>query len=260
MAMETIIYFEENGKKHGVIRFVSGYRKKRFLRKERIEYTFSSASSKDFIDEEEIGMVLERIKKDYPDAVIHLTTWDKFLERYKKHVFWLIAYIDDIGQKSPSGYYSGSSRGNVEWTNDIEDAEIGLDDNTTDDTVNNIRKSTGKKVFMMPVYLDLVNGLLEPNFMITCTGKKGKQETKYFARMEGARLRLNTTSDAAKKFTYKEVLAMFEFLQSNNKNFLYAALPVFKENVHYKQLDNYLKKNKVSRMVQMTTKLRWMNR
>ena len=260
MDMETIIYFEEDGKKHGVIRFVSGYRKKRFLRKERIEYTFSSASSKDFIDEEEIGMVLERIKKDYPDAVIHLTTWDKFLERYKKHVFWLIAYIDDIGQKSPSGYYSGSSCGHVEWTNDIEDAEIGLDDDTTDDTVNNIRKSTGKKVFMMPVYLDLVNGLLEPNFMITCTGKKGKQETKYFARMEGARLRLNTTSDAAKKFTYKEVLAMFEFLQSNNKNFLYAALPVFKENVHYKQLDNYLKKNKVSRMVQMTTKLRWMNR
>lgn len=260
MDMETIIYFEEDGKKHGVIRFVSGYRKKRFLRKERIEYTLSSASSKDFIDEKDIFLVLERIKKDYPDAVIHLTDWDKFMERYKKHVFWLIAYIDDVGQKSPSGYYSSHSCGNVEWTKDIEDAEIGMDDDATDETVNNIRKSTGKKVFMMPVYLDLVNGLLEPNFMITCTGKKGKQETKYFARMEGARLRLNTTSDAAKKFTYKEVLAMFEFLQSNNKNFLYAVLPVFKENVHYKQLENYMRKNKVSRMVQMTTKLRWINR
>ena len=78
--------------------------------------------------------------------------------------------------------------------------------------------------------------------------------------MEGARLRLNTTSDAAGKFTYKEVLATFEYLQTHNKNFLYAVLPVFKENVHCKQLENYLKKNKVSRMVQMTTKLRWLNR
>ena len=147
-----------------------------------------------------------------------------------------------------------------EWTFNIENADIGLDRKSTEQTVDNIRKATGERVSVMEIYLDLVNELLTPIFMITCTSKRSNKETKYFARLEGNRLRLVGTSDAAHKFTYEEVLAMHEHLVANNKNFLYAVLPQFKHNVHYKKIEDYMREMNVSRMVQLDMKLKWINR
>jgi hypothetical protein len=158
------------------------------------------------------------------------------------------------------GYYSGSFGKEFEWTSDIEDAEISLDYDSYRGTLGNIRKATGEKIDIEQIYLNCTNGLLEPSFMITCTSKRGKQETKFYSHMEGNRLRSVSTSEKATRFTYFDVLEVFEQLQSSNKNFLYAVLPVFKDNVHCRYLEEYVKKNNISRMVALTTKLKWLNR
>lgn len=256
--MEKIIYFKENENQHGVLRFVKSYRKKGFLRRERIEYTLSYGSSHVFVDNDAIGMVVERIKKDYPKAKIYENDCEHFPKDYRTHLFWVIAHLDK--NNKIDGYYSGKNDGKYATYTDLDDAEIGFDMRSTEETLNMIRRLTGEKYYVQPIYMDLVNGLLEPNFMITCTSKRGSQETKYFKRIEEGRLRLVKTSDCAMKFTYEEVLRMFDYLLGYNKNFLYSVFPVFPDNVNYKNLENYVRENKVSRMVQMTTKIRWMNR
>lgn len=258
--METLIYFEENEDKYGVIRFVKNYRKKSFLnlRKELIEYTLSFPESTLFIDEEEIALVMDRIKKDYPYSIIYLLDCDKFVKRFDNRIFWVITHLDK--NHKIDGYYSGMSGKKCEITTDINDAEISLDYDSFRNTLDSIRKATGEKYDILQVFLNCKNGLLEPSFMITCTSKRGKQETRYYSHMEGNRLRSVSTSAKAMKFSYLEVLNVFEQLQSHNKNFLYAVLPVFKDNVHCRDLEEYLRKNNVSRMVALTTKIKWLNR
>ena len=258
--MGRIIYFEETEKRRCAIRFVKNFRKKGWLRKERIEYSFFSIEGTPFIDNEVMAMVCERIKKDYPDAKIYCTEWSEFEKTFNTHKFWVICTYDEKGDAA--GYFTHIAGKNVKWTNDIEDAEISLDRKSASDSADNIRKlcGPGARVTVKSVYVNLVNLLLTPIMMITCTSKSGKEETKYFARLKGNRIRLVNTSEAARKFTYTEVLEMYEHLQTHNKNFLYAVLPVFKDNVHYKNLEAYIKEKNVSRMVQMTTKLKWINR
>lgn len=259
--MGTIIYFEEDKTQHGVIRFVSGYAKKRWFRKERISYSFSAPGDISTpYSEETIEHIKLRIKRDFPLAKIGVANNATIEEKYKFHRFWLIARWDS--KERFNGYYSGSMNRDKspEWTFNIENADIGLDRKSTEQTVDNIRKATGERVSVMEIYLDLVNELLTPIFMITCTSKRSNKETKYFARLEGNRLRLVGTSDAAHKFTYEEVLAMHEHLVANNKNFLYAVLPQFKHNVHYKKIEDYMREMNVSRMVQLDMKLKWINR
>lgn len=257
--METLIFFEENGSKCSVIRFVKNYRKKSFLlRKERIEYTLSFAESSLYSDEDEIGLVMDRITKDYPNSVIHLIDCDKFVKRFDKRIFWIIAHLDK--DNKIDGYYSGMNGKKCEITTDIEDAEISLDYDSYRNTLDSIRRTTGDKCYIQNIFLNRTNGLLEPSFMIACTSKRGKQETRFYSHMEGNRLRSVSTSAKAMKFSYLEVLDVFEQLQSHNKNFLYTVLPVFKDNVHCRDLEEYVKKNNVSRMVALTTKLKWLNR
>ena len=67
-------------------------------------------------------------------------------------------------------------------------------------------------------------------------------------------------ADAATKFSYEDVLAQFEHLKQTNKNFLYAVLPAFKDNVNVRDIENYMQENGISRMLIMDLKLRFMNR
>ena len=73
-------------------------------------------------------------------------------------------------------------------------------------------------------------------------------------------MRLVTTSDAATKFNYEDVLTQFEHLKQTNKNFLYAVLPAFKDNVNVKNIESYMKENGTSRMLIMDLQLKFMNR
>lgn len=252
--MEKIIYFEDNIGKYCVIRFVKNFRKKSYLRKERIEYTLSYSESLLIKETDDIDIIQKRIKKDYPNATVYHSDCGEFMRKYKLNEFWVIAHLDN--DYHIDGYYSGMTKRSYSWNEDISDTEIYLDYSNTEETLSNIRRATGDKWCTRPIYINLINGLLEPNFMITCTSKRGENETKYFKKIEGGRLRLVKASDNATRFTYEQVWTTFDYLRENNRNFLYAVLPVFKENVNYKHIDDYVREKKVSRMVQMTMKLK----
>ena len=257
--MGTIIYFEETEKRRCAIRFVKNFRKKGWLRKERIEYSFSSIEGTPFIDNEVMAMVCERIKKDYPDAKIYCTEWSEFEKTFNTHKFWVICTYDEKGDAA--GYFSYIAGKSVKWTNDIEDAEISLDRKSASDSADNIRKlcGPGARVTVKSVYVNLVNLLLTPIMMITCTSK-GNDQTKYFRKLDGNRLRLVSTSEAATKFNYENAIGMWEFLKTHNKNFLYAVLPAFKDNVNCKDIENYMRDKNVSRMIVMDMQLKFLNR
>lgn len=256
--MGQIIYFEEDAKRKCVIRFVKNYREGGWFRKEQIEYSLSSVDGNPFSDNNVKARICDRIMKDYPNAKIYCTEYAEFFSKYKLHQFWVVCRYDRKGNET--GYYSYMFNGQSSWTESVEDAEISLSGKDSGDTAEKIRRKTGDRIASKPVYLNLVNGLLEPCLIITCTSRKGKQETKYLSRIEGNRLRLVTTSDSACRYTYKDAVETFEHLKSHNKGFLYAVLPVFRDNVNCKDIEKYIRDNKISRMLQMTTKLRWLNR
>ncbi len=260
--MGKIIYFEENPKKHGVMRFVATYCERRWFRKEKISYTLSVENAFSFLTEETMEIVKEKIKKDYPDAKIYCTCYEEFLTKYETHEFWAIARYGANSSyltNEPNGYFVRIGKNQVEWTEDISDAEICLVRNNMVETLNVIRGVEGVRAALYPVYLNLINELLTPMMMIVCTSRKGKKETKYFSKIEGNRLRLVTTSYAAKKFTYQDVQNAFEYLRTHNKNFWYAILPQFKDNVHCRDIEYYFERNKLSRSVVVSIKVGKLN-
>ena len=254
--MSDVIYFREQQNRHGVIRFVKKYRPGGFLRRERIEYTYDAVLACTFENPATINAVFKRVRKDYPHADVDNYNLSTFIEGYCKHRFFLISkwdYKDNL-----SKFYAGEKKHTVDWTDDINNALLGMDEKTQADTLNRIRMR-GEKVNLSVVYSDLINDLLNPNFMITCESKKGKKELKYFARKEGNRLRLVETSNAAAKFSYREVMDQYEELQATNKNFLYSVIPALGENVSCKNLLQYLKWRKISTTVQMELKINSLN-
>jgi len=255
--MEEIIYFEENPKRHGVIRFVKSYSKGKWYRKERIEYCMESTDSLTFNDQADVDKACERIKKDYPDAKISHESFAAFSEKYDLHRFWVIAHwVKDVKE-----FYDGyDGQCKATYTTDMDSVRMMLSYSSARETYLTIQQTTRDRVWVMSVYLNLVNELLTPVMMITCTTKRDKQVTKYLARVEGNRLRLVNTSNAAQKFTYEAVLIMFEHLVSHNKSFGYSVIPVFKDNVHCRNIENYMRENKISRMVVMDLQLKFLNR
>lgn len=258
--MERIIFFEENRNRKGVIRFVSDYRKKSFLRRERIQYTVLDIHAKYFSDAVTMARACDRIKKDYPEAKIYCMEIGEFLDKYDTRRFWVVCRHADDGRIT--GFFSNMKK-DVEWTENIEDADIQMVEGVNGGEQLHIIRSKCKaneRVAIRQIYLNLINLLRTPMFMITCTSKGEKQETKYFARIEGNRIRRVYTSDAATKFTYENVLSVFEYLKSHNKNFLYAILPKFKDNVYAKDIESYMKEKNVSRAVNVSLRLKYLNR
>lgn len=253
--MSEIIYFKEYAKQHGVFRFVKSFRRGGFLKREKIEYTTDVTEATRYDDPDNIKAMFRRIRKDYPAAYWDSKPLDEFKEMFKAHRFFLITKVtEDESQQ----YYCGEKKGMFDWTSSIDDALIGLDSKTQAETALRIRMK-GEKVNTNVIYLDLINDLLNPNFMITCESKGGKKEIKYFARKEGNRLRLVETSASATKFSYREVMNQYEELQGTNKNFLYSVLPVFKDNVSYKNLKEYIREHNISNRLQMEIKLKNLN-
>lgn len=255
-----IIYFRDYSGRPGVFRFVKAYSPKRFLRRERIEYTLDITRAMDFSagGMELVRQAHRRIMKDWSCegrttlGVSH-TDSDDFMSSYRQHRFWVITRRGEDGE--PVEFYSGRDRkGRDGFSDDIGEASIGLDLQSETDTVKRLRVGGGH-VSIDCVYLTLVNGLLEDNFMIICKSRKEDGRTRFFARQEDNRLRLVETSGAAKKMAYREAYEVYEHLESTNRNFSYAVLPAFVENVHCRDLEGYVKRHGVQRAVKMNLRL-----
>lgn len=256
--MGKIVFFEEDEKRHGVFRFVCGFRKRSWFRKGKVAYSLDPLDAECRYDyREEIFKDIEaRIKADYPHGLVYVLDFDEFINVYNKHRFFAICrWKDGVDE-----YYIGEGFDRkATYSPDIEDCRMMFSESSAFETLRTIQQTTRDRVYIRTIYLDLVNELLTPIMMITCTSKSSG-ETKYFRKLDGNRVRLVETSGAATKFTYESVLRQFEYLQQNNKNYLYAVLPVFKDNVNCKNIENYMKENKVSRMIVMDLQLKHLNR
>ena len=255
--MRTIIYFEENENQKSIIRFVRGYRRGRWFLREKIWYSYSVVDGLPFVDEETIALVTTKVKKDYPKAVIHCEEYQQFMNKHQLQKFWVIGRWNENGREE---FYSGNDQNNKPtYSEDMQEVRMMFAESSAKETLRTIQQTTRDRVFIRTLYLNLVNELLTPVFMITCTSK-GSQVTKYFAREEGNRLRLVTTSNAATRFDYEAVMKMFEHLRTTNKNFCYAVLPIFKDNVNSRNIESYMKEKRISRMLIMDLQLKHLNR
>lgn len=255
--MKRIIYFEENENQKSIIRFVKGYRRARWFLREKIWYSYSVVDGLPFVDEETIALVTTKVKKDYPKAVIHCEEYQQFMNKHQLQKFWVIGRWNENGREE---FYSGNDQNNKPtYSEDMQEVRMMFAESSAKETLRTIQQTTRDRVFIRTLYLNLVNELLTPMFMITCTSK-GSQVTKYFAREEGKRLRLVTTSNAATRFDYEAVMKMFEHLRTTNKNFCYAVLPIFKDNVNSRNIESYMKEKRISRMLIMDLQLKFLNR
>ena len=255
--MKRIIYFEENENQKSIIRFVRGYRRVRWFLREKIWYSYSVVDGLPFVDEETIALVTTKVKKDYPKAVIHCEEYQQFMNKHQLQKFWVIGRWNENGREE---FYSGNDQNNKPtYSEDMQEVRMTFAESSAKETLRTIQQTTRDRVFIRTLYLNLVNELLTPVFMITCTSK-GNDDTKFFKKLDGNRVRMVGTSGAATKFTYEEVLERFAYLQQHNKNFLYAVMPVFKDNVSARNIENYMKENKVSRMIVMDLQLKHLNR
>lgn len=255
--MAKIVYFEENENQKCIIRFVKGYRRGRWFLREKIWYSYSVVYGLPFVDEETIALVTTKVKKDYPKAVIHCEEYQQFMNKHQLQKFWVIGRWNENGLEE---FYSGNDQNNKPtYSEDMQEVRMMFAESSAAETLRTIQQTTRDRVYTRVVYLNLVNELLTPVFMITCTSK-GNEQTKYFRKLDGKRLRLVSTSVAATKFNYENAIGMWEFLKTYNKNFLYAVLPEFKDNVNSKDIEDYMRSKKVSRMIVMDFQLKHLNR
>lgn len=255
--MENYVIFREDKHKQGAIQFVKCFRPKKWFRSEKIEYCVSADQAELFNDNTLMAKVCDRIKKDFPNAEIWCEDYGTFTDKFVNHRFWVIGRWREDSKEE---FYCGSDQhGKPEYTTDLNDVRFSLSESSISETLQTIRKSTRDRAYVRLVFLTLQNELLSPCMMITCTSK-GSGVTKYFAREEGKRLRLVMTSQAAAKFNYEASIKMWEYLKQHNKNFLYAVLPDFKDNVSAKNIEQYMRDHKVSRMIVMDLQLKFLNR
>lgn len=254
--MKKCVIFREDKTKHGVYLFVSKFLPKKWFRKEKIEYCINGAHAEEFDDNDLMAMVCERVKKDYPNAEIICEDYATFFDYMTNHRFWVIGRWREDSKEE---FYCGSDQhGKPEYTTDLNDVRFSLSETSANETLQRIRKSTRDRAYTRVVFLSLENELLSPCMMIACRSKSSGV-TKFYARMEGNRLRLVMTSQAATKFDYEAVLRMYEYLRMLNKNFSYAVLPVFEDNVSAKNIEQYMEEHKVSRMVVLDLQLKHLN-
>lgn len=255
--MGNIICFVEDPKRKSVFRFISGFRKKRWFRRARIKYSFDPVDGAlyDYKDED-IKDIEAKITSDYPNAEVCVMVFDEFIEKYYYHQFYVICRWNE----EENEFYQGVGKDRkAMYSTDVEDARMIFSERTANETLRTIQQTTRDKVYVRPMYLNMINELLTPVMMITCTSKKSGQ-TKYFKKLDGNRLRLVSTSEAATKLTYDTSVTTWEYLKTHNKNFLYAVLPVFKDNVNSRDIERYMKEKNVSRMICMDLQLKHLNR
>ncbi len=254
--MESLIFFREDKNKHGVIQFVKSFREKKWFRREKIEYCVGACQALTFLDNVLMAKACDRIKKDFPNAEIWCDDYGVFADKFIDNRFWVIGRYNGDEEEF---YCDNDRHGKPLYSRDLQEVRFSLSESSANETLKTIRKSTRDAAYTRMVFLTLQNELLEPCMMITCTSK-GNGQTKYYSKLDGNRLRLVSTSFAAQKFPYEQSLIMWEYLKLHNKNFLYAIMPVFKDNVNAKDIDRYMQEKHISRMIVMDLQLKHLNR
>lgn len=252
--MKKVIYFTD-GEGIKPFMFVKAYRKKSLFKRENVQLSYFVHELD--IDDEMAGNIKSFIKRHYPDAVIGYDTVENFKETMYKYEYYVVTKFIESGN-----FYcfdtGSTSDGERQWTTEIKDAQLHYDAQSAADSAKCIAKETGERVAIATVHILNVNPLSEQKFIIVCQSKKsGKNQ--FYSRVEGKRLRLVRTSDAAAKFSYSLVLAMFEELRAENKAFNYSVIPYI-PNINCADLEQLEKDGKIPHMLMMTTKLKWMDR
>lgn len=251
--MGKIVYFIESLDVPCAVRFVKGYRKGGWFRRERVEYTFSLNEAMEFpLDSPLIERVTSVIRRNFLHAKIKSLGIGEFEEAASLRKFWAIVVCDEVSEKFYCGRFDG---GRPVCSDDIMECSMMLSKSFADEVLRTVQVSRNTRAFVTTLYLPFVNGLLSPCMMITCTAKRSGV-TKFLARVEGNRLRLVNTSGSAHLFTYEDALVTFNHLSANNKSFLYAILPAFEKNVNARDLEKYVAENNVSRALAMDFQLK----
>jgi len=246
--MSWIIYFNEK-KSPSAYLFVKNYRKAGFFRKERIEYTHDHYGACKFDKWDSVIDALHRVKKDYPSSPFATSyTSDKWFLDHHKNRFWVIAKWDD---KKASWFYrsAGKNKG-IDFVESLSDATFFMTGESAKDTLALLRKK-GERVTVEDVFLTLENRMLDNVFMIICTDKKC-MKSRYLLNSDFNSVICVDESDKAGRFSLPQALAQYEYLKAEHKEYLYAILPYFEDNVHSMDIEQYIKSGKVSRMVAMS--------
>lgn len=233
--------------------FVKAYRKGGLFRKGKVQLSYFEHTLD--IDDEMAERIIWHIKESWPEAKVNYETTGTFEQKmYKYRHYVVVRYI-----KSGDfyGFDSGlSSDKEIAWTTEIENAVLHYDYTSAQQNAMQISQQTGGMVSVDSVFVNKVNPLSEQEFIIHCKSRKSGR-VQFYARSEGKRLRLVKTSDAAAKFSYSLVLAMFDELKATNKAFFYTVMPYIR-NVNCADLDRMYKEKKIPVAINMTTKVKWM--
>ncbi len=257
--MRYIVYID-NTAEADAIRFVGSYRPRGIFRREQISYTtdISHAFLFDDSDTRTVEKALARAEKDFPLCRCAVCDMGLFAAEHKDNVFWVTARIGENGGEDE--YYSHTIGGTAVWTNDIRQAELCLDGDDAESALSLLRMRCNGKITTFAVYANIRNVLAAQKFIIVCKSRNSGV-SKYYSRMEGGnRLRLVRTSDAARRFAYREAITEFEHLKSHNKRFFYTVMKAPDENVPSRDIEEYADSHRDLRVVALNDKLKWHRR
>lgn len=231
--------------KDGVYRFVSEHTKSGLLRRESYSSAVEISAAKDF-DVEECPSVVDFLESEglWPQVA----TKEDFEHLRKLQRFWVIERTTKDGSVEYFKGMGSPKKGQASrplYDKDIKNATVSLSLSWFNNELNTIRMMGMDKVRVVQIYAELMNKLLSPVFIITCTNKQ--QENFYLSSFDDNKVSVCDLSDEALHLPYEDAVAMFEKLRSTQKVFLYAVWPAFKDNVNRKDIEGYVKKNNVVR-------------
>lgn len=256
--MEKIICFRTKIDGYDAFRFVKSYRKGRLFRKEQITYTFNPELALRVDIKEDIANIENRIVGDYHEARPVEIELGEFRDNYCKNRFWAITIRNEDGE--PDKFYMGDNgKGNAMFTDDVRDALLCMDEQTQAQTVSRLRVSRldcDGAVAMDCIFANISNGLLNPNFMIIVVDKKMQAQLStyvadYFCGFNDKdEVMLSDKSNDALRMSYASAIRVYNTLRDRYKSmFNFAVLPAFNNNVNACDMEEYMKRHKISRNV-----------
>lgn len=252
--MKKVIYFTD-GEGVKPFMFVKAYRKKSLFKRENAQLSYFVHELD--IDDEMAKDIKSFIKRHYPDAVIGYDTAENFEATMYKYRYYVVTkyikngdfYVFDTGS---------ITQWERNWTSDIREAQLCYEHSSAESSAQMLAKQTGEQIALTTVYVSDVNPLSEQEFVIVCESKRSHQ-AKFYSRTDGTRLRLVKTTEGAAKFHLNLALSVFEELKAKNKAFLYSVIP-YVPNVNAGELDRMYRDGEIPVAVNMTSKLKWMDR
>lgn len=245
--MGKIICQITNGKKVDAIRFVKNVGKG--ILRNRTEFTFNVFDAL-YLSEEIPECIMRTVRNKKTTTLFY--NLRKFYEEKSFNKFFVI--VDNKGRF----YTSRRGKGAAEFSIDIDEALIMAVKSVAEDTLKTIRATKNVKAYIETIYITWKNLLLSQMFMILCTSCS-TGETKFF-NTENGEISLKNYSDEAILMSYDEANACFDTLRQKHKEYRYSILPKFRHNIKYTEMEEYVKREKVSRVISVAFRMRNVNK